>query len=356
MAARSIDPDRTGIALGARHFSACILQRPTIGWIEADCTEIAGSPPARHALAALRHAWPVGLRTRAFSLGAGINEAALADLADLDGSLAPARITVPLAWPQAEGPFPGALLPLPYDETTLARVARDVDAIQDRLRRTILVENPPARRARLNSAAAEAEFLAALVRRTGAGIACDLANLHVATRNHGGDAQSWLGALPGPAIGAIRIAGVDRVALADDEWLIADGTGPVTGAVWALHGIATRCFPGAPSLLAWTAAGPRLERLVAEATRADRWRRAALDVAMVYFDDDAEPQRGARGEVIPQFGSGAVVARSTMAAIQRQGALNPPGEPPGRAPSGRTAHVGGAGAAAEPTVPLRVHA
>lgn len=353
MAHRSIDPDRTGIALGARHFAACILQRPLVGWIEAETVELAGNEPARRALGALRDAWPVGLRAAGFSLGSalGLDADALDDFAALTARVAPARIVVRLAWPVRDDEIANAKLPLPYDDESLIRVGRDVDAIQARLRRPVLIENPPSRRGRINSALDEAQFLAALARQTGCGIACDLANLHVSTRNHGGDPQRWIDALPACTVGAVRIAGHDTIALADDELLIADGTGPVPGAIWALHGIAARRFPGAPTMLAWTAGATRLERLVAEATRADRWRRAALDMSIAYAEaaaiSSAEPA-SVVGTRFFEFGSGGIVSRPQIATAQRRGVSLPPGGHADRVASDRPARVGGTAAAAEP--------
>ncbi|MBL8839256.1 MAG: DUF692 family protein [Alphaproteobacteria bacterium] len=351
MAPRPIDPDRTGIALDPRQFAACILQRPLVGWIEAAVDELAGNEPARRALAALRDAWPLGLRAGAFSLGSarGLDTRPLDDLAGLSARLDPARIVVRLAWPTCDGDATNPQLPLPYDDETLIRVGRDVDAIQARLRRPVLIENPPARRHRLNSALDEAQFLAALVRQTGCGIACDLANLLVGTRNHGGDPQRWLDALPGSSVGMVRIAGHGTIARADGAVLIADGAGPVPGAVWALHGIAARRFPGAPTMLAWTAGPVRLDRLAAEATRADRWRRAALDMSIAYAEAPAASPDEIAGTRFFEFGSGGIASRSPIAAAQRRGVPFPPGGHADRAASDRAARVGGTVAAAGPS-------
>ena len=59
--------------------------------------------------------------------------------------------------------------------------------MQSRLGRQILIENPSAYLAYAGSEMDEAEFLSALVRRTGCGLLCDVNNIYVTTRNLGGD-------------------------------------------------------------------------------------------------------------------------------------------------------------------------
>src|SRR5215470_16243854 len=106
--ARTPDPDRSGIAIGARHFAACMLQRPAVGWLELDLGGLAASEPAAQAAAALRAAWPLGLRATGFALGAprgrdggGLAERVLDGCAELVARLSPARIVVALAWPDS---------------------------------------------------------------------------------------------------------------------------------------------------------------------------------------------------------------------------------------------------------------
>jgi uncharacterized protein (UPF0276 family) len=327
----SLDPDRSGIAIGTRHYAACMLQRPTVGWLELELGGLATSEPAAQAAAALRAAWPVGLRAAGFALGAAgrLAGAALDACAEVVARFSPSRISVALAWPDAG--FPNPALNLPYDDATLARVAADVDRLQARLRRAVLIENPPGRPRATPFATDEAHFLAALVHRTGCGLMVDLANLHVSSANRGGEPRQWLAALPGSAVGALRVAGHGLTAFADDTLLIADRSAPPGETVWALHEAASRRFPGAPTLVAWDTGA--LAPLAAEAARADRRRRAALDGGLVYAE--------------PEFGSGGIVARSPATADQRRGWLFSPGEPAARAAPDRAARVGGAAVAAE---------
>ncbi len=326
---QSLDPDRSGIAIGARHYAACILQRPAVGWLELDLASVA-SEPARHAALALRAAWPLGVRTAGFALGTapGLPDADLEACADHVAQIAPARITVALAWPDPG--FPNPALSFPYDDEALARVAVDVDRLQARLRHAVLIENPPARPRATPFATDEAHFLAALAHRTGCGLAVDLGNLHVSSANRGGEPLRWLNALPGAAVGALRVAGHGLTAFADGTLLIADRGTPPDETAWALHAAATRRFPGAPTVVAWET--PVLARLAAEAARADRRRRAALDLGIAYAD--------------PEFGSGGIVARSPATEDQRYGLFSP-GEPANHLPPDRAARVGGAAVAAE---------
>jgi hypothetical protein len=59
------------------------------------------------------------------------------------------------------------LLPLPYDEETLALIVRHVDEVQEGLGRPYLVENPSSYIGFRGSTMSEAQFLRELVRRSG---------------------------------------------------------------------------------------------------------------------------------------------------------------------------------------------
>src|SRR5262249_51698001 len=164
------------------------------------------------------------------------------------------------------------LLPLPYTEEALAVTSAHIDEAQTRLRRQILIENPSSYLSYRHSTMAEPEFLAALVKRTGCGLLCDINNIYVSARNLGFDPQPYLAALPVSAIGEFHLAGHSVNQAEGQEILIDDHGSPVAAPVWALYRTANRRFGPRPTLVEWDSRLPALCTLLEQAAG----RRAAL--------------------------------------------------------------------------------
>jgi uncharacterized protein len=154
--------------------------------------------------------------------------------------LQPCWFSEHLAWSSHGGVFFNDLLPLAYDAATLARVCAHVEAVQLALGRQLLLENPSTYVEFEASTMDEAEFLGAVVRRTGCGLLLDVNNAYVSAVNHGRDDPSslaaWLGRLPLDAVAEIHLAGFaeDRDA-AGARLLVDDHGHAVDAAVWALY-------------------------------------------------------------------------------------------------------------------------
>jgi uncharacterized protein (UPF0276 family) len=175
-----------------------------------------------------------------------------------------------LSWSISGGAYLNHLLPLPCTEESLALLSRHVDIAQAALGRTLLVENPSSYLRFRHSPIPEPEFLAALARRTGCRLLCDVNNLYVSTQNFGLDAAAYLEALPPAAIGEIHLAGHARNQAEGRTILIDDHGSRVSGPVWALYERALERFGPLPTLIEWDTDIPALEVLLDEAARAGR--------------------------------------------------------------------------------------
>lgn len=297
MAARpqtGLPADRCGIGLRAAHHAAIVAERPAVGWLEVHAENyMAGGPPRRH-LEAARRDWPVAIHGVGLSLGSadGIDTAHLERLARLVAAVEPALVSEHLAWSVAGGTFLNDLLPLPYTEESLALVAANVSRMQDRLRRRVLIENPSTYLRFAASVIPEGEFLAALARRTGCGLLCDVNNVMVNAHNHGEDPLHVLDALPPQAVGEIHLAGYHENVVQDeagqDRILRIDDHGSaVAGDTWTLYEAALQRFPHAPALVEWDSRIPPLAVLAAQAAEADRRRAASLAGTKKAADDRA---------------------------------------------------------------------
>ena len=82
-----------------------------------------------------------------------------------------------------------------------------MEAVQERLGRRILLENPSSYLRFRDADMAEHEFLAELARRADCGILLDVNNVFVSAHNHGFDPRAYLAAMPAERVGQIHLAG-----------------------------------------------------------------------------------------------------------------------------------------------------
>ncbi|WP_370156773.1 DUF692 domain-containing protein [Ferrovibrio sp.] len=277
-------PDRAGIGLRAPHHRSLLETRPPVGWLEIHAENYMGGGAARRCLEQAAALWPVSVHGVGLGLGGSEppDPAHLDRLARLTGWLQPALVSEHLAWTGVDGRYYNDLLPLPYTADSLAQVCRNVEIVQDRLQRPILIENPATYLRFRESQIAEADFLARLAAHTGCGILCDVNNVYVSSVNHVGleaapaVAAAYLDSLPAGLVREIHLAGHAENDADGRLILIDDHGGLVAEPVWQLYAVAVRRFPAAVTLLEWDSNVPPLDHLVAEAAQADRRRAAAL--------------------------------------------------------------------------------
>lgn len=265
-----------GIGLRACHHAAVMASRPPVGWVEIHAENHLGGGSARRCLEQVRRELPVSVHGVGLSLGSaeGIDRTHLDRVAGLVRDIEPMLVSEHLAWSVTGGVYHNDLLPLPYTEEALGVVAANLQRLQERLGRPVLIENPSTYLRFAESAIPEEEFLLALAARTGCGLLLDVNNIHVTATNHGLDAGAYLERLAGAPVGEIHLAG-HHVAEAEGIPILIDDHGSaVSEPVWALYDRATRLFPHAPAMIEWDTNIPALEVLVAEAHRADTRRRA----------------------------------------------------------------------------------
>jgi uncharacterized protein (UPF0276 family) len=267
-----------GIGLRDPHRAEIEARRPAVGFLEVHAENYLCGGPRGRALERLAADYPLSVHAVGLSLGSATGPDArhLQRVAELVERLAPALVSEHLSWSGAAGAYLNDLLPLPYTEETLAIVARNVDRVQMRLGRCVLLENPSAYLRFGHSTIPEAEFLVELAARSGCGILFDVNNLYVNAHNHGLDPLAYMRKLPTAAVGELHLAG-HHVNDADGQPILIDDHGaPVAAAVWRLYGEAVRHFPQAPTLIEWDCRLPPLADLLAEAAEADFRRSQAL--------------------------------------------------------------------------------
>jgi len=263
-------PVAAGIGLRAPHHERVAAERPTIAWLEVHTENFLGGGAAPALLESLREHYPISLHGVGLSLGSahGLDEEHLSRIAALVRRIEPAAISDHVSWSVTGGVYFNDLLPLPYDQESLAVIVRNVLRFQDAVGRPVMVENPSTYLRHVQSDRAEPQFLAELCRRAGCGLLLDVNNVFVSTENHGDDADAYLAAIAELPIGEIHLSGHHLRRIGNRSIRIDDHGSPVSEPVWALYERALALIGPRPTLIEWDSAVPPLETLLAEAGRA----------------------------------------------------------------------------------------
>jgi uncharacterized protein len=269
-----------GIGLRAPHLAEMACDRPATAFLEIHAENYLAASPALQTIEKLRADYAFSVHAVGLSLGSveGLDGAHLARVAALVKRLQPAYVSDHLSWSVTGGRYLNDLLPLPYTEEALDVVARNVDRLQDALRRPVSIENPSCYLGFAHSTMSEPEFLSELARRSGCGLLLDANNIHVTTHNLRLDPRDWL-TLRADAITQYHLAG-HAVNDADGEPILIDDHGSRVGdAVWTLFDEVVRRFGPRPTLIEWDTDIPALSVLLDEAERAERAILSAVDHA-----------------------------------------------------------------------------
>lgn len=276
-------PSSVGIGLKPQHYAdvlgtvpASIQSPPGVavpkpGWVEVHPQNYActGGPPHRWLTAIAAH-FPLSFHSVGLSLGsaAGCDRQELEQLASLCERYAPAAVSDHLSWSGSAGNRYPDLLPVPYTAEALDHFVGQVGIVQDRLRRTILIENPSRYLAFTGDEMGETEFLHRLCERAGCGILFDINNVEVSATNLGLDPFATIDAIDPALVGEIHLAGHAREDHADGPLLIDDHGSPVSGLTWALFARFIGRSGPRPVLIEWDTDVPAYAVLMAEAGKA----------------------------------------------------------------------------------------
>jgi len=276
-------PDSVGLGWRQPHYQQLMQEQPALGFIEVHAENFfAEGGAARQLLRGARESYELSLHGVGLSLGSaiGIDPWHLDRLARLNDELQPALVSDHASFARVQ--LPGQptpihgndLLPIAFNDASLAVMVRNVQQVQDRLRRPLLVENLSAylRWERPGEALrAEPDFFNELVARSGCGLLLDVNNLMVNALNSGLDAAgalqscvNWVDRLHVGCVGQIHLAGYCEL----EDVVIDDHGSLVRPAVWQLYRHVLGHFGPRPSLIEWDTDLPSLQVLLDEVHRA----------------------------------------------------------------------------------------
>ncbi|WP_439155038.1 MNIO family bufferin maturase [Yoonia sp.] len=266
-------PPRPGVGYKPQHYNDIIADPGPVGWLEIHAENYMGDggrPIAQ--LRQLAERFPISVHGVGLSIGGGadLDTDHLARLKHLMTWLNPASFSEHLAWSTHDSHFFNDLLPLPYNEATLARVASHIDQVQDVLGRQMLLENPSSYLSFAQSSMSETVFLRELVARTGCGLLLDVNNVFVSATNLKTAPQDYIADFPLDAVGEIHLGGHDEDADETGAPLLIDSHGKaVVDPVWALLDDTLARSGPKPVLIEWDTDVPAWPVLAAEAARAE---------------------------------------------------------------------------------------
>ncbi|MDX8351196.1 DUF692 domain-containing protein [Cognatiyoonia sp. IB215182] len=271
---RSSLPSRPGVGYKPQHYSAIMADPGPVAWLEIHAENYMGD--GGRPIAQLRHLaerFPISVHGVGLSIGGegDLDPDHLARLKHLVGWLNPASFSEHLAWSTHDAHFFNDLLPLPYNETTLNRVATHIDQVQDMLGRQMLLENPSSYLAFAESTMSETDFLREITARTGCGLLLDVNNVFVSATNLKTSPQAYIDAFPLEAVGEIHLGGHDEDEDETGAPLLIDSHGKaVVDPVWALLDYTLAKSGPKPLLIEWDTDVPEWPVLAAETERAQQ--------------------------------------------------------------------------------------
>lgn len=226
--------------------------------------------PLLDILSSIRDSYPLSFHAVGLSLGSaqGINKNHLKRIKTLINRFEPILVSDHLSWSSTKNTYFPDLLPIPYNNESLALIANHIDETQNYLQRTLLIENPSSYLEYKTSTYSEAEFLTELIKRTDAKILLDVNNIYVSCVNHGWDPFDYIQTIPYDSVKEIHLAGHSVHAQDEHHHLLLDThNNYVCQEVWQLYRYAVQHIGPAPTLIEWDADIPDLEILLNEARK-----------------------------------------------------------------------------------------
>ena len=279
---------RAGIGWRHPHYGGLLQQQPAIGFLEVHSENFFadGGAPLQVLLQG-RADYPVSLHGVGLSLGSasGVDPWHLEHLQRLVSRIEPVRVSDHACFARGAltaQPHRGAtevhacdLLPVPFSDAALACMVTNVQQVQQRLQRSICVENLSAYVQWQGDTLSETTFLNDLAQRSGCGLLIDLNNIYVNALNDQMQGRAgnplehclaWIDAIAPNAVQELHLAGHQHCG----DIVIDDHGSAVAGPVWQLYRHALARFGAVPTLIEWDTDLPPLDVLLGEAHRADQ--------------------------------------------------------------------------------------
>ena len=260
-----------GVGLRTVHFAHVLAERPEVDWFEIISENFMGTGgrPMR-VLDEVASRYPIAMHGVSLSIGTTdpLDGDYLDELARTAERCGAVWLGDHVCWTGVLGRNNHDLLPVPYDEATLAHLVDRIRAVQDRLQRPLVLENPSTYLTFRASTMPEEVFIRRMAEEADCALLLDVNNVYVTCRNHGLDPLAYLDGIPYDRVVQIHLAGhTDK-----GTHCIDTHDGHVIDEVWELYGEVIRRAGNRATLLEWDARIPSFEEVHAEVLKARRFR------------------------------------------------------------------------------------
>jgi uncharacterized protein (UPF0276 family) len=260
-----------GIGLRTTHYGHILSKWPDVDWFEIISENFmhTGGRPMQ-VLDQIVERYDVVMHGVSMSIGSTdpLDWDYLRELKKLAKRVNPVWLGDHLCWTGVLGKNSHDLLPVPYNEETLAYVVERIKTIQDFLERPLVIENPSTYVTFKASTMPEEEFVARMAEEADCALLLDVNNVYVSSRNHDLDPMEYLKQVPYDRVVQIHLAGHTE----KGTHCIDTHDGPVIDPVWTLYAEVMRRAGGRATLLEWDDKIPEFPVVHAEALRARRFR------------------------------------------------------------------------------------
>lgn len=258
-----------GIGLRNCHLKDILEQRPEIDFLEIHPENFFGTGIELKYLKEIAEIYPISFHCIGLSLGSsgGISESHIHKIKQLAELIKPISISDHISWSVSGNAHMPDLLPLPYTVETLEQVTRNINFVQEQLRRPIIVENPSTYIA-LKGEMLEQEFLNEVCKRSGCGLLLDVNNVFVNSHNHKFNPYDYVRDINPKFIYEYHLSGHSKRMVGSEELRIDTHDNFVIPEVWSLYSYCVQNIAMPMTLIEWDQNMPELSVLVSEARKA----------------------------------------------------------------------------------------
>lgn len=269
MVSQNIDKEFLGYGLGLRtdHYEEILNSNPPIDWFEiiSENYMVEGGRQLFH-LDQIKERYPLVMHGVSMSIGSSdpLNMEYLKDLKRLAKRVKPKWISDHLCWTTHGGHNTHDLMPMPYNDQSLAHVVERVKRVQDFLGQRILLENASSYVTYKTSDIPEWEFLKEIADTADCLILLDVNNIYVSGFNHDFDPKVYIDHIPPERVCQVHLAGHEN----NGDYIIDTHDHPVINEVWELYEYAVSKIGRITTMIERDDHIPPLTELIAEVERA----------------------------------------------------------------------------------------
>lgn len=199
--------NKFGLNVKQRHYNSLLTKNYELGLIEVHAENLFSK--SNMEFQQISKNYNVSLHGVGLSLGSidGVNENHLAKLRELNDLYQPKFISEHIAWSEVDNIFVNDLLPLPYNQESLAVIVDNIKYVQDYLGRQILIENPSSYLKFKSSNMHEFDFINQIISQSNCGLLFDINNMYVSCKNNNWSITEYIANINKDAIQEIHLAG-----------------------------------------------------------------------------------------------------------------------------------------------------